>query len=179
MKSEDNCFLTGKWWQTECVEKQRYYSADKGPYSQGYHLPCGHTWLWELDHKKGRMPKNWCLWTVGLEETPESPMESKEIKPVYLKGYQPWIFTGRADVEAEAPVFWSSDVNRLTGKLPDVGKDWGQKEKRASLMQWTWTWANSRRWGGTWRPGMLQSMGSQSRTRLGDWTTTTTLINQF
>ena len=66
-----------------------------------------------------------------LKETPESPLDSKEIKPVNLKGDQPWIFTGRTD--AEAPVFWSSDANsRLIGKVPDAGKDRGQKEKRVS-----------------------------------------------
>ena len=77
------------------------------------------------------MPKNWCLQIVVLEKTPESPLPSKEIKPVNCKRDQPWIFTGRTD--AEAPVFWSSDVNRqLIGKVPDAGKDWGQKEKGAS-----------------------------------------------
>ena len=58
---------------------------------------------------------------------------SKEIKPVNLKGNQPWIFIGRTDAEAEATVFWSSDVNRLLlAKVPNVGKDWGPKEKRVS-----------------------------------------------
>ena len=57
-----------------------------------------------------------------LEKTLESPLDCKEIKPVNLKGDQPWIFTGRTD--AEAPVFWSSNVNRqLIGKVPDAGKD--------------------------------------------------------
>ena len=61
-----------------------------------------------------------------LEKTPESPLDHKEIKPVNLKGNQPWIFTGSTDAEAEAPVFWSSDVNsQLIGKVPDAGKDWG------------------------------------------------------
>ena len=79
------------------------------------------------------MPKNWCLWTVVLEKTPQSLLDSKEIKPVNLKGNQPWILIGRTDVEAEAPVFWSSDVNSgLIAKVSDAGKDWGQEEKRAS-----------------------------------------------
>ena len=90
----------------------------------------GHVWLWELDHKEDRTPKNWCLRTVVLEKTSESPLDSKEIKTVNLKRDQPWIFTGKTD--AEAPVFWSSAVNRqLIGKVPDAGKEWGQK-KRAS-----------------------------------------------
>ena len=68
-----------------------------------------------------------------LEKTPQSPLDSKEIKPVNLKGNQPWILIGRTDAEAEAQVFWSSDANRwLIEKVPDAGKDWGQKEKRAS-----------------------------------------------
>ena len=131
MKSDD-CFLAGKRWQTRrCVEKQRHYSADKGLHSQGYGLPSGHVWLWELDCKEGRTPKNWCLWTMVLEKTPGIPLDNKEIKPVNLKGDQPWIFTGITD--AEAPVFWTSDVSgQLTGKVPDAGKDWGQNEKRAS-----------------------------------------------
>ena len=69
------------------------------------------------------MSKNWCLQTVVLEKTSESPLDSKEIKPDNLQGDQPRIFTGRTDAEAEAPVFWSSDVNRrLIGKVPDAGK---------------------------------------------------------
>ena len=96
-------------------------------------LPSGHVGLWELDRKEGRIPKNWCLWTVVLDKTPKSPLDSKEIKPVNLKGNQPWMLVGRTDAEAEAPVFWSSDVNSwLIGKVPDAGKNWGQKEKRAS-----------------------------------------------
>ena len=87
----------------------------------------------ELDRKEGRMPKNWCLRPVVLEKIPESPLDSKEIKPLNLKGDQPWIFTESTDAEAEAPVFWSCDVNRwLIGKVPDPGKDLGQKENRVS-----------------------------------------------
>ena len=115
------------------VEKQRHYFADKGPYSQGSGLPSGHVSLSDLDWKEGRTPKNWCLQAMVLEKTPESLLDSKEIKPVNLKGDQPWIFTGRTDAEAESPLFWSSDVNRqLIGKVSDAGKDWGQKKKKAS-----------------------------------------------
>ena len=117
----------------QCVEEQTYYSANKDPYSQGYGLPSGHIWLWELDQKKAECQRIDAFSTVVLGKTPESPLDNKKIKPVNLKGDQPWIFTRRTDTEAEAPVFWSSDVNRqLTGKLPDAGKDWGQKEKKAS-----------------------------------------------
>ena len=117
-----------------CVEKQRHQSADTGPYSQGYGLPSGHVWLWlwELDRKKGRAPKNWCLQTVMLEKTPESPLDSKDIKPVKLKGNQPWTLYGRTDTEAEASVFWLPDANSwLISNVPDAGKYWRQ-ERRGS-----------------------------------------------
>ena len=96
----------------ECVEKQRHYSANKGPYSQGYGLPSGHVRLWELDHKEGRTPKNWCLWTVVLEKTPKSPLDRdpRKIKPVNLKGNQPWILIGKTDAETEAPILWPPDA---------------------------------------------------------------------
>ena len=88
-------------------------------------------WLWKLDSKEAGVPSNWCLRTVVLKKIPESPLDSKEIKPVNFKGSQSWIFFGKADAEAETPVLWSSDVNSwLIGKVLDSGKDWGQKEKR-------------------------------------------------
>ena len=120
----------------KCVEKQRQYSADEDPYHQGYGFPSGHVQLWELDCKESRAPKNWCLRTVVLEKTPESPLDSK-IKLVNLQGNQPWILIGMTNAEAEAPVFWSSDMNRgLFGKVPDAGKNWGQKEKGCQMMRW-------------------------------------------
>ena len=106
-------------------------SVLSGP--QSYGIPSVHIWLWKLDCKEGREPKNWCLRTMVLEKTSESPMDSKQIKPVNLKGNQPWILVGRTDAEVETPVFWSSDGNSwLIGKVSDGGKDWGQKEKRTS-----------------------------------------------
>ena len=120
----------------QSIETQRHYSADKGLQSQGYGPPSGHVQLWELDHKEGGAPKNWYLWTLVLEKTPESPLDSKKIKPVNLKGDQPWILVGRTDAKVEAPIFWSSDVNRqLTGKVPDAGKDWGRR-RGCQRMRW-------------------------------------------
>ena len=67
---------------------------------------------------------------MELEKTLESPLESKEIKPINPKGNESWIFIGGTDAEPEAPVLWQPDVkNWLTGKGPDAGKDWGQEEK--------------------------------------------------
>ena len=65
-----------------------------------------------------------------LEKTLESPLDSKEVKPVNPKGNQPWIFIGKIDAEAEAPILWLPDVkSQIIGKDPDAGKDWGQEEK--------------------------------------------------
>ena len=65
-----------------------------------------------------------------LEKTLESPLDYKKIKSVSPKGNQSWVFIGRTDVEAEAPIRWSPDVkNWLIGEDPDAGKDWGQEEK--------------------------------------------------
>ena len=83
----------------------------------------------ELDHKEGWVPKNWCFQAVMLEKTLESCLDSKEIKPVNPEGNQPWIFTGRTDVEA--PVLLPPNVkSQLTGKDPDPGEDWGQEKGR-------------------------------------------------
>ena len=143
--------------------------TNKDPSSQSYGFSSSHVWMWELDNKKGWVPKNWCFLTVVLEKTLESPLDSKEIQPVHPKGNQPWIFIRRTD--AEAPILWPCDAkNHLLAKNTDAGKDWGQEkgflEKgwndwMASLTRWTWVWANSGRWWRTGEPGVLQSMGLQ------------------
>ena len=102
------------------------------PSSQSYGFSSSHVWMWELDHKEGWVPENWCLWTGVLEKTLESPLERKEIKPVTPKGNQPWIFIGRTDAEAEALILWPPDAKSwLTGKDPDAGKDGRQKKRVA------------------------------------------------
>jgi len=89
--------------------------------------------MWELDHKKVWVLENWCFQTVVLGKTLESPLDSKELKLVNPRGKQPWIFIGRTDVEAEAPVPWPPDAkNGLIGKDSDAGKDWGQEGKGAT-----------------------------------------------
>ena len=86
--------------------------------------------MWELDCEEGWAPKNWCCWTVVLEKTLESPLDSKEITPFNPKLNQSWTFIGRTDTEAEAAILWSPDAkNGLIGKNPDAGKDWKQKKK--------------------------------------------------
>ena len=153
------------------IEKQRHYFANKGQSSQSYVFSSSHVWMWELDYKESWALKNWCFRAVVLEKTLESPFDSREIKPVNPKETQPWIFTRRTDAEAEAPVLCPPDAEGcLIGKDPDAGKDWRREEKSttgwdgwmASLTQWTWVWASCRRWWRTGKPGVLQSMGSQS-----------------
>ena len=95
---------------TQHIKKQRHYFANKGPSNQGYGFCSGHVWMWELDYKESWTPKNWCFWTVVLEKTLESPLDCKEIQPVHPKGDQSWVFIGKTDIEAEAPILWPPDA---------------------------------------------------------------------
>ena len=111
-------------------KKQRRYFANKGPSSQSCGFSSSHVWLWELGHERSWALKNWCIWTVVLEKTLESPLDCKEIQPVSPRGNQSWIFIGRTDAEAEAPILWPPDVkNWLIWKDPDAGKDWRRETK--------------------------------------------------
>ena len=84
----------------------------------------------ELDHKEGWVLKNWCFRIVVMEKTLENPLDSKEIKPVNPKGNQSWIFIGRTDAEAEAPILWPPDAkSQCIRKDPDAGKDWRQEKR--------------------------------------------------
>ena len=71
------------------LKKQRHHFADKGPYNQSYDFSSNHVWMWELDYKEGWALKNWYFLTVVLEKTLESPLDSKEIKPINPKGNEP------------------------------------------------------------------------------------------
>ena len=127
--------------------------------------------------------RNWCFWTVVLEKTLESLLDSKEIKSVNPKGNQPWIFTGRTDAEAEALILWPPDArpNSLEKTLM-LEKIEGERWKRQQRMrwwmvsptQWTWVWANSGRQvkdREAWRAAIHGV--AKSWTRLSDWTTGT------
>ena len=115
--------------------------------------------MWELTVKKAECQRIdafelWC-WRKTLE----SPVDCKEIQPVNPKGNQSWIFIGRTDTDAEAPILWPPDAKtRLIRKDPDAGKDWRQEEKGVwdgwmpSLIQWTWVWVHYGRWWKTGKP---------------------------
>ena len=143
--------------------------ANKGPSSQSYGFSSSHVWMWELDYKERWAPMNWCFWTVVLEKTLESPLDCKEIKPVNPKGNQLWIFIGKTDAEAEAPVLWRPEAKSLLiGNDPDAGKNWGQEKKGMTedkMAGWH-HWLNehgfkqTRKQWRTGKPGVLKSMGS-------------------
>ena len=144
--------------------KKRHYSVNKGLYSQGYGFSSSHVWMWVLGNKKSWTPKNWCFQTVVLEKTLGSPLDSKEIKSVNPKGNQPWKFIERTDAKAEAPILWPlmQRADSL-GKMLMLGKIEGRRRRGSQRITRldgitnakTWTWANSRRWWGTGRPGVL------------------------
>ena len=114
------------------IKKHRHYFANKGLSSQSYGFSSSHVWMWGLDYKESWAPKYWCFWTVVMEKTLESPLDSKEIQPVHPKGNQSWILIGRTDAEAETPILWPPDAKSwLIWKDPDAGKDWrGQQRMR-------------------------------------------------
>ena len=116
------------------IKKQRYQFSNKG---QSYGFSSSHAQLWELDYKEGWVPNNWCFWTVVLEKTLVSPLNSMGIQPVDPKGNQLWIFNGRTNAEAEVPILWPPDVESwFTGEDPDAGKDSRQKEKQRQRNGW-------------------------------------------
>ena len=170
------CLLLGRKAMTnlESILKRRNLT-----FPTTLHLVKTMVWVWELDHKETWALKNWCFSTVVLEKTLESPLEGKEIKPVNLKGNQPWIFIGRTDAETETLNTLATWCEELTHwKRPwcwerfragGEGGDRGWDGWMASPTWWTWVWASSGSWWWTGKPGVLQSMGSQ---KVGhDWTT--------
>ena len=150
------------------IKKEGHHFANKGPYSQSFGYSSSHVWMWELDQKKRlSIDKLMCLncsaggESLGLQDQPVNP-----------KRNQPWIFTGRTDAVAEAPILrLPGEKSRLIGKDPwcwERLRGGGKGDYRewdgwtASPSQPTWIWANSGKQWWTGKPCALQSMGLQS-----------------
>ena len=140
--------------------------------------------MWELDYKESWVPKNWCFWTVVLEKTLVSPLDYKEIQPVYPKGDQSWVFIGRTDVEAESLILWPPHVKSwLIGKDTDARRDGGRRRRGRQRMRWLDGITDSMDVESEWTPGVGDGQGglaccaihgvAKSRTRLStelNWT---------
>ena len=142
-------------------------------YSYSYGFSSTQVWIWELDCKETWVLKNWCFWTVVLEKTLESLLDSKEIQPVNPKGNQSWIFIGRTDAEAETPILWPPDVRNWLM----LGKIEGRRRRGQQRMRWldgitdsgTLVWASSGSWWWTGKPSYAPVHGLQ---RVGhNWAT--------
>ena len=130
MKSKDAPWKESYDKPRQCIKK-RHYFAVKGLSSQSYGFSNSHVWMWELDHKEGWVPKNWCFWTVVLEKALKSPLGLQGIKSVNPTGNQSWIFIGMTDTETEATILCPPEAKSwLIGKDPDAGRDWRQEENR-------------------------------------------------
>ena len=135
--------------------------------------------MWELDCKESWAPKNWCFWIEVLKKTLERSFDNKEIKPVNPKGNQSWMFIGRTDIEAEAPILWPNIAkSQLIGKDPDTRKDRRQEEKGVTgneMVGWHHL-LNGHEFG--WTPGVGDGQAwhaaihgvTKSRTWLSNWT---------
>ena len=175
MKLKDTCSLEGKLCQArQHFENQRHQFADKSLYNQSYGFSSSHVQIWELNHEEGWAWKNRCFWIAVLEKTLESPLDSREIKPVNRKStlnihWNEWCWS------------WSSNTlapdakRQLTGKDLMLGKIEGRRRRgwqgmrcwMASLTQWTWVWAVKDR--GAWHAAVHGV--AKSWTWLSNWTT--------
>ena len=125
------CLLLGRKVMTnlDSILKSRHYFANKGLSSQSYDFSSSHIWMWELNYKESWVPKNWCVWTVVLEKTLESPLDSKKIQPVYIKKISP-----EYSLEGLMPKLKLQYFGHLMQRVDslektDAGRDWGQEEK--------------------------------------------------
>ena len=135
------------------IKKQRHYFANKGPSTKSYGFSSSHIQMWELDHKEGWELKNWCFQTVMLEKTLESPLDSKEIKPILKEINPEYSLEGQCwSWSSNTLATWSEDLTH--GKRPwwwerlkagGKGGNRGWDGRMALMTQGTWVLANSGR----------------------------------
>ena len=139
-KLEDDYFLAGKLWQPrQCIKKQRHHFVNKGLYSQGYGLSSSHVWLWELDHKEGRVLKNWCYRTVVLEKPFKNCLDKKlnqsilkEINPEYsLEGLML-----KLKLQYFGHLMQIANISNWQEKTLMLGKTEGRRRRGRHRMRW-------------------------------------------
>ena len=140
------------------------FFAQKGTSSQSYGFSSSHVWMWELDYKQSWVLKNWCVWTVVLEKTFQSPLDCKETQPVHLKEISPECSLEglmlKLKLQYSGHLMWRTDSLEKTLswerlKARGEGDDRSWDGWMASLTQWTWIWVNSGSWWWTERPAVL------------------------
>ena len=179
MKLKDAYSLEGKLWPTrQHIKKQRHYFGNKGPSIQSYGFSNSHVWMWELNHKENWVLKSWYFSTVVLEKTLESPLDSKEIKPVHPKGNQSeYSLEGlmlKLKCQYSGHLLCRTDLLEKTLMLEKIED---RRRRGWQRMRWlvgitnsvTWVWARSSNWLKTEKPGVLQSRGLQTVGH--DWAT--------
>ena len=142
------------------IKKQRHYFNNKGPSSQNYGFSSSHVWMWELDHKESWALKNWCFWTVVLEKTLESPLDSRRLNQPILKEISPkYSLEGlmlKLKLQYFGHLMWRTDSLEKTLMW---GKIAGRRSGQQRVRRWCHHRASSRSWWWTGKPGVLQSTG--------------------
>ena len=157
---KDTCSLEkGYEKPRQCIKKQRHYFANKGPSSQSYGFSSNHVWMWGLDHRESWALKNWCFWTVVLEKTLESPLDTRRSNQSILKEISPEYSLEGLMLKIKLQYFGHLMWTDLLEKTLMLGKIEGRKRRGRWMMnawmalppQRTWVWE---------APGVGDGLGS-------------------